>query len=173
MRRNSFAIDITNRQRALRIDRALLRRAVRTVLAGESFDEASVSLAILDDAAIRRLNRQYLVHDYPTDVLSFVWDRGEGRLEGEVIVSADTARSSAPRFGWPAEDELLLYVVHGLLHLAGYDDRSRAERARMRRREQKYLAALGREPRYRPVRPGAGRDRTKLAGGPWGRKRIP
>ncbi len=55
-------------------------------------------------------------------MLSFVLEQGEGFLDGEVVVSAETAQRAAPRFGWSAAEELLLYVIHGTLHLAGYDD---------------------------------------------------
>ena len=74
-------------------------------------------------------------------MLSFVLERGEGFLDGEVVVSAETALRTAPRFGWSAAEELLLYVIHGTLHLAGYDDATPEQQAAMRGRETEYLAA--------------------------------
>ena len=62
-------------------------------------------------------------HDWPTDVLSFVLDDDDGHLEGEVIISADTAAAAAAEVGWPAAAEQLLYVIHGMLHLVGYRDK--------------------------------------------------
>jgi probable rRNA maturation factor len=135
-------IDIANRQTTLPIDRPLLRRAVRTVLKGEGIADAEISLAIVDDPTIRELHRRYLGHDEPTDVISFVLERSEGRLEGEVIVSADTARTAAPRYRWTPAEELLLYVIHGTLHLAGYRDDTRRARTAMRAREQSCLAEI-------------------------------
>lgn len=132
-------IAIANRQQALPVDRRRLRRALRTILKEEGIAEAEISLAVVDDRTIGELHRQYLGQDEPTDVLSFVLERSEGRLEGEVIVSADTARTAAARYGNSPADELLLYVIHGTLHLAGYRDDTRRARAAMRAKERLYL----------------------------------
>ncbi len=110
--------------------------------------EADVSLAIVDDPTIHRINREFLQHDYPTDVLSFLLERSADRLEGEVIASADTAIGSAARYGWAPADELLLYVIHGTLHLVGYDDLAPEPQVTMRERERDYLKHFGLEPRY-------------------------
>ncbi len=120
----------------------MLRRAVRAVLADEGVSEAEISLAIVDDREIRELHRRYLGEDEPTDVLSFVLDRSENRLEGEVIASADTARRVAARYSNSASDELLLYVIHGTLHLVGYRDDTRRAKSEMRARERRCLAAM-------------------------------
>lgn len=135
-------VALANQQRRLAVDGALLRRAVESILREEGYHFANVSLAVVDDPAIHRLNRQYLAHDEPTDVLSFLLERGEGTLAGEVIVSADTAARTAPQFHWTAAEELLLYVIHGALHLAGYDDATPAARRTMRRRERYWLGQL-------------------------------
>ena len=102
-----------------------------------------VSVAVVDDPAIHRLNREFLQHDYPTDVLSFLLEREGDQLEGEVIVSSDTAVRSAAQYGWTPENELLLYVIHGTLHLVGYDDLQPELLAEMRRHEQHYLGHFG------------------------------
>lgn len=136
-------VEISNRQQALPVDRRLLRRAVRAVLTEEGIADAEISLAIVDDPTIRDLHRRYLGHDDPTDVISFVLERTETWLEGEVIVSADTARTAAPRYGCSPAEELLRYVIHGTLHLAGYRDDTPRERTTMRAGERKYLAKMG------------------------------
>ncbi len=118
-------------------------QAVREILAEAGFTEGWVSVAIVDDATIHQLNRSYLQHDYPTDVLSFPLHREANRLEGEIIVSADTAAASAPGYGWSAAEELLLYLIHGTLHLVGHDDHAPEERRRMREAERACLARLG------------------------------
>jgi probable rRNA maturation factor len=138
-----FAIDIADLQRSLRIDRAGMRRAVRAVLAGADVPRGRISLAVVDDPTMAGLNLQFLRHEGTTDVLSFLLEREEGYLEGEVIVAAETARRQAPRYGWTPHDELLLYVIHGALHLVGYDDATPRARARMRARERAVLAQLG------------------------------
>lgn len=136
-------ISITNKQTVLRIDRPRLKAAIRTALECEGVAHARVSLALVDDAQIQVLNRQFLDHDYATDVLSFVLDQSDGAVDGEVIVSAERAAAEAARYGWGPGEELLLYVVHGALHLAGLTDGRPAERRMMRRRERECLARLG------------------------------
>lgn len=141
-------LELVNEQSAVPVDEARLQAAVESVLGGEQYCEADVSLAIVTDEAIRNLNRRFLNHDEPTDVLSFVLDERPGYLEGEIIVSGDTAAARAGQFGWAAEDELLLYVIHGTLHLAGYDDTNPLAQAEMRLRERQCLAGFGRTPKY-------------------------
>jgi len=143
-----YHVSITNAQSTHPIDSDRLEGAVRTILAKEGAKSATVSVAIVDNATIHRLNREYLKHDEPTDVLSFVLDENEKTLDGEVVVSADTAAATAARFGWTADDEVLLYVVHGTLHLLGYDDRQPDALRQMRDRERHYLGTLGLSPRY-------------------------
>ncbi|HUG68991.1 MAG TPA: rRNA maturation RNase YbeY [Pirellulaceae bacterium] len=139
-------VEIANEQSKHVFDADLLRDAVRVVLRGESVDRASVSVAVVDDASIHVLNRKYLQHDYATDVLSFLLSAADESLEGEVILSADTAAREAVLYAWTIEEELLLYVIHGTLHLVGYDDASEPERSIMRTKEREYLTALGRQP---------------------------
>ncbi|MCR9294371.1 MAG: rRNA maturation RNase YbeY [bacterium] len=100
------------------------------------------SVSIVDDPTIHRLNREYLAHDWPTDVISFVFENEAGSVEGEIIASADTANKLHQAAGWRPQDELLLYVVHGLLHLAGLDDLTPADQQDMRRFEQSCMLAL-------------------------------
>lgn len=132
------------------VDEARLITAVRQVLAQAGIRRGEVSVAVVTDPEMHALNRQYLEHDYPTDVLSFVleFDPGEGFLEGQIIASLDYAARQAERFGWVADDELLLYVIHGALHLTGHDDHTPAGRAAMRQAEAEHLARFGLQHRY-------------------------
>jgi probable rRNA maturation factor len=143
-----LTIEINNDQAHLSIDEDRLQAAARAVLEGEGIKNATISLAVVDDPTMHELNRRYLNHDYPTDVLSFVLERTAKTLEGDVIVSADTADSMAKKYGWSPADELLLYVVHGMLHLTGHDDTTADALAKMRERERQYLLPWGLEPRY-------------------------
>jgi probable rRNA maturation factor len=138
-------VHITNLQSDVPIDRRRLRRAVRMVLQDAGITEATMSVAVVDDPTIRDLHRRHLGLDEPTDVLSFPLEEGEGGLEGEVVVGAGTAKRQARRYGWSPADELLLYVIHGVLHLVGHDDHTRCQRAAMRAGEARYLARFGLE----------------------------
>ena len=135
-------IELTNRQTRHAVDPNRLLAAARQVLEGEGISRATLSIAVVSDRAIRPLNRRYLQHDYATDVLSFLLDSGPGWLDGEIIVSADTAARQAPQYGSSAQDELLLYVIHGALHLVGYDDTTPMARKRMLARQRRYLRLL-------------------------------
>ncbi len=141
-------IEISNQQKAVDVDEPRLLDAARNVLTEAGTRVAHLSIAIVDDETIHRLNRQYLDHDYATDVLSFLLSSDDDRIEGEVIVSGDTAVAAAQEYAWRPEDELLLYVIHGTLHLVGYDDTTPAGRAEMRRMEQHHLARFDLKPRY-------------------------
>ncbi len=121
-----------------------LKAAARAVLEGEGIREAKVTVAFVDNTHIHRLNKQFLGHDEPTDVLTFPYtDPGSKRLEGEIAIGFEVARANAAERGHPVAAELALYVIHGCLHLCGYDDRTDAEAKRMRAKEREYLRALG------------------------------
>jgi probable rRNA maturation factor len=178
----SHAVAIANRQAALRIDRRRLIRLAKAVLEMEEVALAEISVAIIDDAQIHAINRQFLNHDCPTDVISFLLDGGEARdlkppaagkndrkpsgasrsrrarkppsrhrrrgsgkmIGGEIVISGETAGRNAAEYGVSPQTELELYLVHGLLHLCGYDDLSTREKRLMRRREAEALAIVAR-----------------------------
>ena len=137
-------ISIATPQEIVPIDRARMRETARTVLAGEEIADYEISLAFVDNPTIHNLNKRYLQHDEPTDVLSFpLSEPNSARLAGELIVGAEVAAEQAAARGHDVQAELALYVIHGLLHLCGYDDHDDAERAVMRERERHYLRQLG------------------------------
>jgi probable rRNA maturation factor len=137
-------VSIACPQETVAVDRGRLRETARAVLAGEGVDDAEISLAFVADATIQRLNKRYLDHDEPTDVLSFpLSEPGAKRLAGELVIGAEVARSQAQERGHDVQAELALYVIHGLLHLCGYEDGTAKEAAAMRERERHYLRQLG------------------------------
>lgn len=140
---SGFAILLANEQTTHPVDAERLQTAVRMVLEESPYDSAAISLAVVDDAAIHKLNRRYLDHDWPTDVLSFVLEARDDHLRGEVVISADAAAAMAAEYGWTPDEEQLLYVIHGTLHLIGLDDQSPDDAARMRAAEREYLHKLG------------------------------
>jgi len=144
-------VTVTNQQAAVEIDPQRTEDAVRATLVEGSCSRASIGVAIVDDETIHELNRRHLDHDYPTDVLSFLLERDESGLEGEIVCSGPTAARSAGEYGWSAAEELLLYVVHGTLHLLGYDDTTAEATAKMRAAERRCLKKLHIEPPGGPV----------------------
>src|ERR1700754_3755972 len=128
----SFEVLFSNEQSTHAVDGEHLVAAARAVLQESDFNSAMISLAVVDDPTIHELNRQFLNHDYPTDVLSFALQDDGNHLEGEVIISADTAATAAAELGCTPAAEQLLYVIHGMLHLVGYTDKTRSEAREMR-----------------------------------------
>ncbi len=128
------------------------------VIAAEEPASAELTVVLVDDAEIHRLNREFLGHDWATDVITFFDDapadgtpstgvRGRGKkISGELVLSVETARREAARQGWDIGAELLLYCVHGWLHLCGYDDLTDVERPQMRQREREVLQLFGLAP---------------------------
>ena len=137
-----ISVDVTNNQTRVPVDEQQLRKAVQITLAEKAVTGAQISVAVVDDATISQLHQRFLGKNEPTDVLSFVLERDEDSLEGEIVVSAETAEVTAQWYDWPAEHELLLYVIHGALHMVGYDDVTSEQRAVMRKAERAYLARL-------------------------------
>lgn len=131
-----------------------LRRAIQVTLTAEQVSQAEISVALVSGPRMRELNRQYLQHDYDTDVLSFCLEQSEefGFLLGQLIVSVDYARQQSRQLSQAVGhevslvQELALYLVHGTLHLVGYDDQELTDREEMRQRERACLAPLGLTP---------------------------
>ncbi len=123
-----------NRQRCWRVDRgALVRLATQTLAYLDSSLDA-LGLIFVNDAQMAQYNAQFHHRDGTTDILTFGYDR-----RGELIISTEQAVANARRFRTTPQRELALYVVHGLLHLHGYNDQTTAERRRMRAAERRLL----------------------------------
>lgn len=125
------------------LDCAAIKTAAKTVLEGEGITAAKVSIAFVNNAHIHRLNRQFLDHDEPTDVITFPYSGPRAKkLEGELVISYEIACEYAADRGHDSNDELLLYVIHGCLHLCGYDDKDDRSQREMRVKESAYLTLL-------------------------------
>ena len=146
-RRRTMKIHVGTRCGRVPLSRADVVRLARRVAPPEWDADAEVEVIFVDDEAISALNRRFLGRRGPTDVIAFSFDAseemGDDKTIGCVVVSAETARNEARRRGADARDELALYVVHGLLHLAGCDDAKPQLRREMRKREKQALAAAG------------------------------
>ncbi|MFQ5839987.1 MAG: rRNA maturation RNase YbeY [Candidatus Methylomirabilales bacterium] len=105
--------------------------------------KAELSVLVVSDRTIRRLNRTYRGHDTPTDVLAFPQGHhpypGSQELLGDVVISVETALKQARAEGHPLRTELATLLIHGILHLIGYDDTTPSARRRMWRRQNALL----------------------------------
>ncbi len=138
-------ITLTNQQDLLEIAEQQVVAVVEAVFRHEEAGEPNLSVAVVDDATIQRINNEHLGHDHPTDSLAFDYkdDPGPDGICGEVVVSAETACREAAVRGIEPLHELLLYVAHGVLHLLGHEDGTPSLRLAMNRRAGDILLGLG------------------------------
>ena len=128
----------------------LLERAARAVLDLSAAQDADLTIVLVGDARIQALNRDFLAHDAPTDVLSFPADEPDPetghRYLGDVVISLERAGEQARERGHAVEAEMQLLVVHGVLHLFGHDHAEVGEKERMWAAQARALERLGVSP---------------------------
>lgn len=144
---------IRNRQKLMRIPPRVIRKTVSGILESESaLQNPETSILLLDDRRISELNETYLKRQGPTDVISFPqYDDdvppGLPQLLGDVVISVETAIRQAPQHGKTPGEEIVVLLIHGVLHLLGYDhEQSPEEGRRMRRRERSFYKKVMQEP---------------------------
>ena len=122
-----------------------LRKLANRTLENQGIDGKEISILLVDDKAIKDLNKKYLKKNYPTDVLAFRMQDGEfadlhQEILGDVIISLDTAASRAEEFKTSFKYEIQLYLVHGILHLLGFEDTSPGKQNKMKAVQEEILA---------------------------------
>ncbi len=138
-RQPKLAIEIHNTH-ATPIEFATLRKITEKVWRSESTVDGKISLVLGDDDLIKSLNRQYLGKNSLTDVIAFPLNEIESPVfEGEIYVSLDRVKANADYYDVNFDEELMRVTIHGLLHLLGYDDRTKVDKNVMKRREDFYL----------------------------------
>ena len=141
-----IAIHVTTRCQTAPADASKLKKLARTVCKRFGITQATVSIGIVDDAEIRKLNKQFLSRDANTDCLSFDLSDEAEPAEPRVfdlIVNGELAGREATQRGHGAEAELALYITHGLLHNLGFDDATAEQAREMHRTEDEILQQLG------------------------------
>ena len=137
------------------LDDARVQEVARAALAHGERADLELSVVFVDDAALCELHGRYLGDDSPTDVMSFDLGADTPGPGGELYVSVERAAARAAERGVDVARELALYVVHGALHLCGYDDHDEGDRAAMRAAERAVMHALGFPPDDAPHELGA------------------
>jgi probable rRNA maturation factor len=126
------------------LDPKRIKNTVLKILKSCSIQKpGEINICFIDDKKIRKLNKKYLKEDYPTDVLSFDISRDKNEIFAEILISTDAAIRNGRLFCTSTAYELYLYIIHGVLHLLGYDDRNARQRRRMRKKEKELLALFG------------------------------
>ena len=115
---------------------------VKAVAASYGKKVGEIAYIFVDDEEILRVNREYLQHDYYTDIITFDYTEGD-TISGDLFISLDTVHTNAEQFDKPYEEELHRVIIHGILHLCGINDKGPGEREIMEAAEDKALALLG------------------------------
>lgn len=115
---------------------------IRAVAAAYGKKVGEIGYMFVSDDRILEVNREYLGHDYYTDIITFDYCEGD-TLSGDLVISLDTVRSNAALFGKEYDEELHRVIIHGILHLCGINDKGPGEREIMEQAEDKALAMLG------------------------------
>ncbi len=145
-----FDLRITNEVKAIPVPLGFLKTKIKAMLLKLGWKKAGLSLLLVSDSRIRKLNRHYLRHDRPTDVIAFSQLEG-GKLKigkgapwiGDIVISLPTTKRQAREFGNSFKYELCFYICHGILHIMGYRDKSKKEAAQMAGIQKKILKQIG------------------------------
>lgn len=154
-----FNLTIASRQRACAVDRRLLRRIARTLLTELVPDsDCDLGVCLVGASEMTRLNETFLHHAGPTDVIAFDYSPHARRpaskpfqLHCEIFICVDEAVAQARRFRTSWQAEVVRYLIHGLLHLRGYDDATPARRLKMKREENRLLHKINARFRLRKL----------------------
>lgn len=114
---------------------------IKAVAASYGRKVGEIGYLFVDDEKILEVNREYLGHDYYTDIITFDYDEDD-TISGDLVISLDTVRSNAELFGKPYDEELHRVIIHGILHLCGINDKGPGEREKMEAAENRALALL-------------------------------
>jgi len=116
-------------------------RAIKNVYAGEKKTVPALAVICTHNRFIRNINREFLAHDYVTDVIAFPLGN-DGGVEAEIYINLDAAKNQAKKFRVSYTEEARRLLIHGVLHLCGYDDATRRNKKIMTEREDRYIAVL-------------------------------
>ena len=133
----SFKINIFNESCRKNLPRQRIINTIKKILFDENVSVALINIIFINNKTMKQINRQYLNHNYATDVISFCIE--ENPIECEIYVSAEIARTNAIEYKTTWTEELMRYVIHGILHIVGHNDFSFFEKEKMRNLEDKYL----------------------------------
>jgi rRNA maturation RNase YbeY len=122
--------------------KTILKTLLSDLFRKEGKQLAGLSIVFCSDEYLLELNRQFLQHDYYTDILTFLMSERGAPVEGELYISIDRVRDNARALGVPAMHELRRVILHGALHLCGYKDKLKKDQALIRQKEDRYLQLL-------------------------------
>ena len=149
IRKRKMEIQIRDHQKKLQLNPAQIKKIVRIILQHEEINDAELSFVFVTHQKISAFNKKYLKRNYATDVLAFEslgWqgeERNNKNLAGDIMISTDAVLKNHKLYGMSLAQELSLYVIHGILHLIGFDDHSKKDITKMRKKEDELMRVLG------------------------------
>jgi rRNA maturation RNase YbeY len=121
----------------VKVDKKLIHSIVKNLRQELKFKIAGIQINFVNSNEIMRINKEYLNHNFSTDVITFDYSESQKMLDAEIYISVEDAASNAKRFGVALKEEILRLVIHGFLHLLGFKDRSQKEKAVMKKLEDR------------------------------------
>jgi probable rRNA maturation factor len=121
-------------------NKALVRQWIQDVLKHEGYRPGALNFIFCSDAYLLQINQEYLKHDTFTDIVTFPYEDQGKRISGDMFISIDRIQENAEKFQVAMVDELHRVMIHGVLHLCGYKDKTKADQALMRQKENESLA---------------------------------
>jgi len=115
------------------------RKLIKGILENEEVSCSLINLIFCSDETIKEYNERYLSHDYETDVMTFCDKNENNEIESEIFISVDSVKNNTKRYKTDFDDELKRVMIHGVLHLCGFKDKTKSDKIRMRKRENYYL----------------------------------
>jgi len=127
---------------AFAIKRNLVKSYIRDIIVGEGYKQGEISLIFCSDHYLLEVNRNYLKHDFYTDIITFNYS-SLPVISGDLFISIDRVKDNAEQFAVSFLHELMRVIFHGILHMVGYDDKSDMDQESMRKKENEYLEKFG------------------------------
>lgn len=124
------------------INKNKVHQLIKSLSGNLKFSISSLDINFISAENIEKINSKYLAHHYSTDIITFNYSELSSSLDGEIFISVDDAIENAKKYKVAVLEEIARLVIHGILHLLGYDDQKRAEKIKMKRQENKLLNTL-------------------------------
>ncbi len=131
-----------NDVKVFRLEKTLLRNTIYSIAKDKGFRCGNINIIFCTDEFLLRMNKDYLDHDYYTDIITFDYS-GKDEISGELYISVERVKENAANFDVKFGIELVRVIFHGILHLVGYKDKEESEQAVMREKEEYYLSIYG------------------------------
>lgn len=132
-------------EKNLKVDKKLIHSIVGKIISDKKFNIENVQINFISSNSMMRINKEYLNHNYSTDIITFDYSGSKKKIEAEIYISVKDAASNAKRYKIPVIEEIARLIIHGFLHLSGFDDRSAESRRIMRKEENRLLNKFRKE----------------------------